>query len=181
MIDHETEQNAMRAALGAMILDPNALALGLAVLRDDAMTGYERYILGALRRLAAAHKPIDSIIVAQDLALHDELAAANAPCSILATLDYACALQNLETVCGIVNGEAMRRVLKIACLETVQAISAGNSETAELLAVGERKILNVRDPKQAQGFEPLAVIFDRMLTRPALRLPTGYHRLDQAT
>lgn len=174
--------DSAKSALGAMILDPNAIAVGLAALRHDAMQGRERVVLRALRAMYAAGKCVDIGLLARQLDTTGELDAAGGPLFLTDLLQYACALSNLEITCECVNRDAERIALRDACAKILEETGRTDNDTAEVLERAEKSVMAIREnAPNNQDPEPLAVILDRVLSGKRKGTKTGFTKFDWAT
>jgi replicative DNA helicase len=170
----------MRSVLGAMMLDPNAAAIGLSELRHDAMgAAPEGRALAAVRAIYGRGQPIDMVGVVRELEVSKMLDQAGGPGGVSGLLEYACPLLTLERNCRIVNEEAIERALRTTCLTVVAELPERPIE--ESLDSAEARIAAIRDSHSTIEFEPLGAIVARVFSGATQGLKTGYRLFDWMT
>lgn len=152
---------AARGVLGAMILDPNALALSLPLLRDDAMVGSEGLVLRAIRALAGRNQSVNSLSVHEQLKRHADLEAAGGAGFISDLTMQACSMSFHEAYIEAVNDAAALRALKLALLELLGKME--DEDPTTLIDMAEERIMAVRDGAVAtNATEMLGSILSRV-------------------
>lgn len=176
----EASDRAARGIVAAMMIDPLAIPLAAAALRDDAMVGGLAKVYGAIRAIDARGDGVDLLAVAAELERRGEIDGVGGYAALAGLVEYVSPRSNIEAHAALVNEAATARALKRALLESLAEVENPVS-VADALDSAERRIMAVRDKRARTTIEPVGSILDRMLAEPRYGVRIGFPRIDDAT
>jgi replicative DNA helicase len=129
-----TKPDAERFVLGSILLDGSIYHEAAAILeRGDFSIEKHRRIFQRMADLAAQGKPIDRVLVAQELQSHGELESVDG-LSYLVSLDEGLPNRpHIESYCQIVKDASVQRELIFACQHLINRAMLGEETTSDLL------------------------------------------------
>jgi replicative DNA helicase len=174
VFDRTPPQNieAERSVLGAMLLNPDAVGVGVEILKDrgEDMFYHEphQHIYDAVVQLFAANQPVDAITLLNQLSLNGKLEASGGA-TYLAELTRAVPTSaNIEVYARIVLEAAMRRNVIATATRLVSEAYAGETPAQDMLDRAESEIFRMAESQQ---FSPVSSAADLA--------PEALHRIEQ--
>jgi replicative DNA helicase len=185
------DEQAERAVLGAVLLDPRALDPASELLTaEDFHRPAHRYIFGAFLALAQRNEIIEPVTVRVELERRRELERAGGAAYVMSLIDGLPRTSNVPAYARIVRDNALRRKL----CEVGQRVRDRATEPAgsalEIIEEAEREIFSLAERGHTGGFQPIQQIADAGLEKLEelserreliTGLATGYVRLDRMT
>ena len=185
------DEQAERAVLGALLVDPSALDAAAEVLEpEDFYRGAHREIFGAVLALARARESIDPLTVRAELERRGAIERAGGVAYLMSLVDGMPRATHVAAYARIVRDHALRRQL-VTVGDQLRARSSDRSRSArELIEEAERSIFALSEQGRARGFVPIETVaaeglekLEELAERRELvtGLATGYVRLDRMT
>ncbi len=185
------DEQAERAVLGAVLLDPSALDAASELLEpQDFYRGAHGEIFRAVLSLAQAHESIDALTVRAELERTGAIERAGGVAYLMSLVDGMPRSANVQAYARIVRDHALRRQL-VAVGEQLRVRSADRSRPPQdLIEEAERTIFALSEQGRARGFMPIERVaaeglekLEQLSERRELvtGLATGYVRLDRMT
>ncbi|HBP37400.1 MAG TPA: replicative DNA helicase [Clostridiales bacterium] len=182
-------QQAEQSVLGCAMSGEKPLAEITAILKtDDFYRPDHRLIFEAICELYMNSKPVDIITVADYLESKAQLEKAGGLAYISSLPDQAPVLANAAHYADLVRQKSVLRRLILA-MDEVTGLCYGDSDNADqLLDVAARRIYDIRENRDATGFESLKEIMSRTVNELAAlargkprekTVLTGYYSLDK--
>lgn len=194
-IDHQgkippNNLQAEQSVLGAAMSSEKALSEIVSILRsEDFYRPDHRLIYDAITELYLASKPVDILTVSDALESKSMLIKAGGLAYISRLPDLVPFLSNASQYADTVRQKAILRKL-INSLDEINALCFEDGRNAgDLLSVAAKRIYDIRENRDASGFESLKEIVSRTieeinnmkLTKTSDRLiRTGFLKLDRA-
>lgn len=182
---------AESAVLGAMLLDPEAVARVLEHIKPEHFyLRAHRRIFEAIANLFERNIPADIVSVTAELKRAKELDAVGGQVFISALLDTVLTSANCEEHAQLVLEKSVQRQIIQTATEIVQAGYDESSRATDLLEEAEQKIFQIRDSGYRRGFATLSELvgpeWERIKVATANRkyitgVATGFHELDEKT
>ncbi len=182
---------AERAALAAMLLDPEAVGRAIEMIEPGLFyrVAHQR-IFAAITALYNRNERADLVTLVEELRKRGDLESVGGATALAQLFDYATTSANLEQHLRLVHAKGVLRALIRASTEIQQECYAGEAETVEILDRAEQRIFEITDQRVRQGFVAL-----RDLLKPAFEhiqtlyerkvfvtgVPSGYDDLDKRT
>ncbi|HSA55549.1 MAG TPA: replicative DNA helicase [Gemmatimonadaceae bacterium] len=184
-------EDAEQAVLGAMIMDRDAI-LRAAEHVDDTMFYREphRRLFRAILALNERSVVVDSLTLADELALRGELDASGGKEYISFLLDAVPTAANVEYHARIVREKAMIRRLIETSTELVTEAYDGRRTSADLLDHAEQRILQISQERGREGFHRIKELLWPAMERieelargdsAVTGVPSGFTDLDKLT
>ncbi len=180
---HNPEAEA--SVLGAVLLEPEAAQYVAHALRPEHFYfPRHRLIFQVVLDLLAEQKPVDPVLIRDELKRRGQLEAAGGPGAIAALTDGVPSAANAEQYAKIVRDKSLARSLIQVCSEIVSDAYADTSTTEQLLDRSERKFLEAVERRVSTPVSGLKEILTEALERleagrPELGLETQLVDLDQ--
>lgn len=180
-----------RTVLGEMLLDSNALNVGIEKLKvEDFSTEAHRLIFKALTDLWFEKKAADVVLLKEYLKRKGLLERVGGQ-------DYLYSLMNAsispylieEHVALLLEKSIYRQVVQLAA-EIQERAKRGTMDADSLLEFAEKKIIELRERDVHKGFVPIGEMVQKELeeiqerkkeTQDILGIPTGINKLDKLT
>ena len=149
---------AERSVLGAMLLDPRAIARALEILDEKAFyRPAHRRIFSALVNLwQRKEDAIDAVTVAEELRRNGDFDAVGGATYLAGLLDSVPTSSNVEFYAQIVKEKAILRELIRISTEIATRAYEGHEEAASLLDDAERAMFAISDARVRKGFVPVS-------------------------
>ena len=188
VLPHNLE--AERAVLGAIILDPNALAQVLEILRpEDFHSEGHRLIYQAILELEAKGTPIDPLNLADHLKAKGELDQAGGPALIASLADGITSSVGVEHWAKKVREKAILRRLIQEASAIVEEAYSEPEDLESFLDYSEHRILEVALERAERRYTPvldllksgLKMIEEIAQRREITGVKSGYYDLDELT
>ncbi|MDR1598759.1 MAG: replicative DNA helicase [Oscillospiraceae bacterium] len=147
-------QDAEKSTLGAMMLDREALTLGMELLRPEAFYHPpHKEIFSAMAALNAADRPVDLVTLDAELAKRGTLEGVGGLAALVALSQYVPTTANARAYIKIVDEQYVLRALIQAADVVIAAAYAQSMPVDELLQMAERAIFDIS--MKASGSETL--------------------------
>jgi len=182
---------AEQAALGALLLDPDAVPHILRYLRpDDYYVNANKHVFAAIVSLFEKGQKADLITLADEMRLLGTLDAAGGPAYIARLTDAVPSSANLEYYAKIVRECAVRRTLIRLSADIRQKAHDDSIDTALLLDELQESIFEVSEDRQAVSYKSVKEIIPDTMRLIEQRskskdqytgVPSGFGELDSMT
>jgi replicative DNA helicase len=148
---HNNEAEA--ATLGAILLDPEALARVLVYIRpDDFYRNANSRIFQAILNLSERAEEIDIITVTQELRAEGALENVGGPGYVSSLTDAVPTSANVEYYARIVKESSVRRKLLRVSNEIIATVYDDTRESRKVLEEAERRIFDIAESQQSESF-----------------------------
>lgn len=155
-------QDAEQSVLGSMILDKNAIAQVLEVLKaDDFYRESHKTIFNAVLELFQKDIPIDLVTLSENLRSVDKLESVGGITYITELASSVPTTLNLGSYIKIVSEKSLLRRLIRASTEIMDDSYTMQDEVEAVLDGAEKRIFNIAEKRSSGGFEPLSSILER--------------------
>lgn len=182
---------AEQAALGALLLDPDAVPHILRYLRpDDFYVNANKHVFSAIVSLFEKGQKADLITLADEMRLLSLLDAAGGPAYIAKLTDAVPSSANMEYYARIVRECAVRRTLIRLSADIRQKAHDDSIDTALLLDELQESIFEVSEDRQAVSYKSVKEIIPDTMRLIEQRskskdqytgVPSGFSELDSMT
>ncbi len=183
------DEQAERAVLGAVLLDPQALDTAVEVLRpEDFHRVAHRAIFGAFGELFRRAEAIDIITVRAELERVGALESCGGAAFVASLIDGLPRVSNVSAYARIVQDKALLRKMLGVAEELRADAAAGARPAIEILDGAEKRLFDLSERGRKGGFEPISKVaaealnlIEEMAERrePITGLATGYNFLDK--
>ncbi len=180
---------AERAVLGAILLHPDAFDAAADMLGSgDFYRDAHRRLYAAFGRLADAHKPIEFVVLCDELRRTGDLEEVGGPAYVSALVDGVPRSTNIAHYCQVVAEKARLRTT-IATAQRLLAAAYDGSTRAGELAADAAETLSALGGEGLEGgavrlgdlMSPAMEIIERSGQGPVTGLATGFLQLDELT
>lgn len=155
-------QDAEQSVLGSMILDKNAIAQVLEILKaDDFYRESHKTIFNAVLELFQKDIPIDLVTLSENLRSVDKLESVGGITYITELASSVPTTLNLGSYIKIVSEKSLLRRLIRASTEIMDDSYTMQDEVEAVLDGAEKRIFNIAEKRSSGGFEPLSTILER--------------------
>ena len=186
-VPHNIEAEA--CVLGSMMLDPTSIDIVVQINQPEQFyRPAHQVIFQTLVELRQQSKPVDLVLVREELVLRKQLEQVGGIDYIVALADSVPNAANAEYYAKIVRDKAMLRELILAGTDMVRQAYDCQGQASEILDEAEQSVFRIASNQigeQAVGLKALlAKTFEQLQEqdgRLVTGLPTGYHQLDDLT
>lgn len=152
-------EEAERATLGALLLDPEALATVLRYLRaDDFYRRANRVIFQAIVNLFQRGDVIDLITLTESLRSSGDLSAVGSSGYVTSLTSAVPTSANVEYYARIVRDSSVRRTMVRIASEIVSTAHDESLESRYIIEEAERKIFEITDRQQTGNYKSAAEV-----------------------
>lgn len=186
-LPHDFE--AERSVLGAMVLDKEALHIGLArVSADDFYMQAHADIFRAIGQLSAENIPVDTVTLADTLRKAELLDAVGGIPALIDLSQSVSLTANIEAYCEIVKEKATLRNLIRMSETTARHAYEATEPVMDILEIAEKGIFEITSQNHNKGLVPIRDSLNETLSRieelskfdnQLTGLTTGYTDLDR--
>lgn len=179
---------AEQAALGAMLLERDAIARAVELLRpEDFYRESHRLIFQGVMDLFNRNEPVDLITLGDWLKTREHLDAIGGTLYLTTIMSQVPMASGIAHYCGIIRAKALQRSLIKAADEIMTAAYQGDRDLDELVDESEQKIFAIAERSVSNGFVRLQdlvkqqfyTIEDTRESRnPSTGVSTGFSDLD---
>jgi replicative DNA helicase len=183
---------AERAVLGAMLINPEAVATAFEILREDPAdlfyAGAHQFIFAAMTTLFTKRVKVDEVTVVEQLARDGKLEAAGGY-SYIAELTGAAPLSSsVEYYATIVLDHAILRKLITTCTQIADEAFIHEGEVSDLLDHAEATVLRIAQYRQLTSVTQVGELVVETVRRieelkkagsHVTGLATGFYKLDE--
>jgi replicative DNA helicase len=193
LVDKLPPQNleAERACLGSMLLDREAIEIGIDILKeDDFYSTQHRIIYNTILELYNRAVPVDIITLNEQLKSVDELDKAGGVVYISSLLDEVPTSANIEYYAKIVEQKSLLRKLISAASEVISTSYGSEKDAYEIVDEAEKLIFEVAERKESRGYFPMNEVIkdsidaiEKLYHRSDLYtgIPSGFKEFDDLT
>ncbi len=170
--DVEAEQ----AVLGAMIIDKDAIANVLEIIRpDDFYREDNREVFSAIVDLFESSKPIDLVSIKEQLRFRGTLDAVGGIAFIADLSTKVPTAANVEYYAKIVEEKSILRKLIHSSNDISNMGYAANEDVQDIVDAAEKKIFDIVQKRNVKGFSPIKnILVDNMEKLEELYNQKGY-------
>ncbi|MHB9024374.1 MAG: replicative DNA helicase [Armatimonadota bacterium] len=182
---------AEQAALGAMLLEREAIARAVEILRpDDFYREAHRMIFQGITDLFNRNEPVDLITLGEWLKTHEQLEAIGGTLYLTTVMSQVPTAAGIMHYAKIVRTKAMQRALIHAADQIMTEAYQGEKELDELVDESEQKIFSIAERSVTSGFVALKDLVkqqfftiedSRESNNPSSGISTGFSDLDAIT
>jgi replicative DNA helicase len=193
LVDKLPPQNleAERACLGSMLLDREAIEVGIDILKeDDFYSTQHRIIYNTILELYNRAVPVDIITLNEQLKSVDELDKAGGIVYISSLLDEVPTSANIEYYAKIVEQKSLLRKLINAASMVISTSYGSEKDAYEVVDEAEKLIFEVAERKESRGYFPMNEVIkdsidaiEKLYHRSDLYtgIPSGFKEFDDLT
>ena len=184
-------EEAERATLGALLLDPESLSTVLRYLRpEDCYRGAHRRVFQAIVNLFQRGDVIDLITLTDELRSLGELESSGGSAYVSSLTSSVPTSANVEYYAKIVQGFSIRRALLKISNEVIATAHDESLESRAIIEEAERKIFELTDRQQTGSFKSAGEIVSQTIeaieklyhTKDSYTgVPSGFGDLDNMT
>lgn len=186
---------AERAVLGALMMDPAALAIGVSSLTEDSFSEVDprnRLVFRAIKELSDRHVPVDPQTVTDELINLKLDKDSGAPDYLMTLVDSSISPDNVDHYIKIVKQQAVLRNFLLT-LKGIQDEynSGGIADIDDFLMKANQEITTVTAARSVGDFKPAREVASAVSvklqqassasTDGVTGVPTGYRRLNRIT
>lgn len=144
---------AEQAALGAMLLERDAIARAVELLRpEDFYRESHRMIYEGVLDLFNRHEPVDLITLGEWLKQRDRLDTVGGTLYLTTVMSQVPTAAGIAHYAGIIRAKALQRSLIKAADEIMNAAYQGDKDLDELVDESEQKIFSIAERSVSSGF-----------------------------
>ncbi|MFA0750891.1 MAG: hypothetical protein SLRJCFUN_001294 [Candidatus Fervidibacter sp.] len=179
---------AEQAALGAMLLDREAIAIASEIVQvDDFYYEPHRHIYEALLTLFNRGEAIDVVTVADELKRRGKLDECGGQPYLMRLMDMTPSIANIADYCRTVEEKAILRQLITVAHQIIQWAYQHEGNLESLIDRAEAALFRVGQRRVGAQFQPLTELLrqtyeflDKRMRHPGtlLGIPTGFYELD---
>ena len=182
---------AEQSVLGSMLIDPECLPDVFASLKAEAFY-LERHkvIFNSMLIMNSARKPIDPVIIADELAKEGHYDVAGGREYLVQLAQSVPSTTNIKHYVEIVNEQYLLRTLITVAQDIIDDATSGEAEAGTVLDRAQQLIYNINQGKENNGLEKLSkIIINDVYTRldkitgdekeKYKGIPTGFGLLDK--
>ncbi len=183
---------AERSVLGAMLINPEAVGVGIEILRENAHDVFyveaHQCIYEAIVALFRKNFPLDGITLVEQLTRDGHLEAAGGPDYVAELLNAVPTSANIEYYAQIVLDAALLRRIISACTNLAHEAYEAPSEVDQLLDRAEANIFAIAESKQLNPIHRVGDLIEDGIKRieelikthsGITGLATGFKELDE--
>ncbi len=179
------------AVLGALMLDKNAVAEVIDILRPDAFyKEAHNKIFAAIQQLFHTTQPVDILTVTQQLRKTGDLELVGGPYYISQLTNRVASAANIEFHARIVLQKFIQRELIRISSETIRESYEDTSDVLELLDKAERNLFGIAESNIRRKYETMSGLVAKALKEVETAasqksgvtgVPSGFTELDRVT
>jgi len=183
--------DAEQAALGAMLLDKDAIGRALEILTPECFyRDSHRAVFEAIASLYERGLSGDLIGVAEELRARGALEQIGGSAFLSGLQDQVATSAHVEHHCRIVLEKYVMRQLILTGTEIVRRAYEGAVNSGEMIDVAEQMIFGINDPRMKRGFAPIRSLLQQVVATiervaenksAVTGVPSGYADLDRIT
>ncbi|MCB0624533.1 MAG: replicative DNA helicase [Saprospiraceae bacterium] len=179
------------AVLGALMLDKDALAIVLDILRPDSfyLEGHQ-HIFEAMLRLFQRSQPIDLLTVTEELKKAGDLEAVGGPYYLVELSNKVASAANIEYHARIIAQKHIQRELIRVSTQIIRDAYEDTTDVFNLLDDAEKGLFNITQQNLSRGVENMGALATKALKQleelkdredGLTGIPTGFTALDRLT
>lgn len=183
--------DAEKSTLGSMLLDRDAIAKVIEILKaDDFYRQAHSIIFNAINRLFDKGEPVDLVTITEELREREELESVGGASYITSLVNSVPTAANVEYYAKIVEEKSILRRLIKTSHQMSQLAYEGDNEVAYILDSAEQLVFNITQRRRVQSFDGIKDILmdtfdnlERLYNHKGdvTGIPTGFRDLDKMT
>ena len=185
--------DAERSVLGAMLLNPDAVGVGIEILREDAEVFYaeaHQHIYRAIVALFRQNVPVDGVTLIEQLQRNNALEESGGATYVAELVGAVPTSANIEYYAKIVLDAAVLRKLIATCSHLAGEAYSIPSDVNALLDRAEAGIFSIAETRQLSPIYRVSDLLEDSITRieeiikshsGITGLGTGFSKLDELT
>ena len=178
-------EDAERAVLGSMLLNPNTVGTAIEILRGTSEEIFyypaHQYIYDAILTLYKDARPIDAIILKEQLAADNHLKESGGLAYIADLTSVVPTAANMEHYARIVSEKSILRRLISACTGIVGKAYDTDGDAQILLDLAESDLFKIADQRQMNPIMVLGDLLNDSVRRIESQMKSGSHITGVAT
>ncbi|MCH7910163.1 MAG: replicative DNA helicase, partial [Candidatus Hydrogenedentes bacterium] len=188
------DEDAERAVLGSMLLNPDMVGTAIEVLRGQPGEIFyfpaHQYIYEAVLSLYRKAKPIDAMLLKEQLLADGHLDDVGGIAYVADLSSVVPTSANMEHYAQIVSEKSILRRLITSCTHIVGEAYDSHDNVQQLLDRAEGDLFRIADQRQTNPIVPISQMLDESVARfekemfsdtPITGLATGFDDLDKMT
>ena len=179
------------AVLGALMLDKDALAVVLDIIRSDSFyLESHKMIFKAMLRLFEKSRPIDLLTVMEELKKTGELEQAGGPAYLAELTERVASAANIEYHARIIAQKYIQRELIKTSTQIIRDAYEDTTDVFDLLDNAEQGLFAIAQQNMSRGYESMGGLSTKLLKQleelknredGLTGIPTGFTALDRLT
>ena len=181
---------AEQAVLGAILMDPEALAIAMDILPsgDYFYLATHKEIYNTMIELFTLSKPVDIVTVLNNLMGKRDISDGDTKTYLMSLVDFCPSVNRVRDYANIVKDKYLLRRLIISSREIIDDAATSGDEIAKVIDSAEQRIFDIQDNKSKGGLQPInEVILETFVRLDQLNskegelykgIPTGIGLLD---
>jgi len=179
------------AVLGAIMLDKDALAVVLDILRSESFyTEPHQLIYKAMLRLFEKTQPVDLLTVTEELKRSGDLEVIGGPYYLVELTNRVASAANIEFHARIISQKHVQRELIKVSTKIIQDAYEDTTDVFQLLDDAEQGLFSITQQNLSRGYESMGTLASRALKNleelankedGLTGVPTGFVELDRLT
>ncbi len=180
-----------QAVLGAMLLERNAVDVAIDILQPESFyLDQHQRIFRAIQELFANDKPVDILMVTEQLKIMGDLDVVGGPFYISQLSNKVASSANIEYHARIINQKHILRELIRVSAETVRDAYDDSTDVFDLVDRTENGFYQITSGNLKRKYEPMSMLIKRSIeqieqaknkTDGVSGVPTGFVELDKIT
>ncbi len=183
---------AEQAALGAMLLERDAISSAVELLREeDFYRESHRLIFQGMTDLYNRHEPVDLITLGEWLKSRDALESIGGTLFLTTIMSQVPTAAGIAHYCGIIRAKSVQRALIKAADEIMHLAYQGDKDLPELIDESQQKIFAISERTVSSGFVRLQDLVKEQFYNideahasdvpPGSGISTGFRDIDAIT
>ena len=159
---------AEQAVLGAILMDPEALASAMEILPsgDYFYLSTHKQIYNAMIELFTLSKPVDIVTVLNSINGKREAPDGDIKNYLMNLADFCPSISRVRDYAIIVRDKYLLRSLIVSSREIIEDAASAGEDVSKVIDSAEQRIFDIRDNKSTTGLEPIGDViletFDRL-------------------
>ena len=159
---------AEQAVLGAILMDPEALASAMEILPsgDYFYLSTHKQIYNAMIELFTLSKPVDIVTVLNSINGKREAPDGDIKNYLMNLADFCPSISRVRDYAIIVRDKYLLRSLIVSSREIIEDAASAGEDVSKVIHSAEQRIFDIRDNKSKTGLEPIGDViletFDRL-------------------
>ena len=159
---------AEQAVLGAILMDPEALASAMEILPsgDYFYLSTHKQIYNAMIELFTLSKPVDIVTVLNSINGKREAPDGDIKNYLMNLADFCPSISRVRDYAIIVRDKYLLRSLIVSSREIIEDAASAGEDVSKVIDSAEQRIFDIRDNKSKTGLEPIGDViletFDRL-------------------
>ncbi len=179
------------AVLGAVMLDKDALAIVLDILRPESFySDAHQLVYRAMLRLFEKTQPVDLLTVTEELKKSGDLEKVGGPYYLVELTNRVASAANIEYHARIISQKHIQRELIHVSTKIIRDAYEDTTDVFQLLDDAEQGLFNITQQNLSRGYESMGTLASKALKQleemsqkeeGLTGVPTGFTDLDRLT